>query len=282
MKKFFRRIPWVDILIAVLVSALAIGGIVMITKAAKEDKKTIFNSVFKRGALDANGLYVESDTSIYTKDLIECQGLEITPDFETTGTYQVFYYDTNKSMIGSTPVMDAHSMVAYNKGTDFPYAMYCRIVITPEVPVDDDGYVDEDYKIKFYEVASIANKYTIKVNKEQKNIGVVNYFDVGEKHSNKIFSLDDNNLVTLQEVEGYNLCEISLDELSLSGGAFAMSFGSAPGELPTVFIDENGYAVGRDNFNAEDLQYSFAVPEGATAFMVVYMPDNIPVINFSN
>ena len=139
MRKFIRRIPWRDILIFVLVGTFVIGGLVGITSAIKNDKTEISNIEFKRGALDANGLYVESKTSIYTKDLIECVGLEIEPDFEVSGNYQVFYYDTNKQFLGASPLMDAQTGGVYVKGNEYPLAVYCRIVISPEAPEDEDG-----------------------------------------------------------------------------------------------------------------------------------------------
>lgn len=167
MKRFFRNIPWRNVLIITLVAVLGIGAVAGISAIAKEEKKTISSTVFSRGAIDQNGFYVESDNSIYTKDLIECQGLEIEPDFEASGHYQVFYYNSNKSFIGATQFLDCQSNGVYVKGENFAFAKYCRIVITPATPKDDYGNTVEDYKIKFYEVAGIANKFTITVNKDQ-------------------------------------------------------------------------------------------------------------------
>lgn len=279
MIKFLKRIPWKDVLVTILVVALGVGAVVGVGAAITNKQKTVSPLVFERGALDENGLHVESKTSIYTKDLIECQGLEITPDFEASGTYQVFYYDTNKIFIGATSVMDAHSVATYKKGADFPYAAYARIVITPEVPVDDDGYVDEDYKVKFYEVTSIASKYTIKVNKEQKKIGVMDYFAEGKIFQNRIFSLEADRTVKYEETEGYNICEIRLENKNVVGRYMDITFENAPGNLSTVFIDSNGVAIERFDLNTEDINYKFVVPEGTAAFIIIYKTENIPVIN---
>ena len=46
-------------------------------------------------------------------------------------------------------------------------AKYARIVITPDTPVDEDGKVEEDFKIHWYNKLTYANDYTITVDKKQ-------------------------------------------------------------------------------------------------------------------
>ena len=168
MKRFFRNLNWKNILIISLALILGVGAIAGVSSIVKNEKTTLSSLEFKRGALNEQGFYVESDTSIYTKDLIECQGLEIEPDFETIGTYQVYYYDSNKQFIGMTDKINSQTDGVYVKGDNYRFAKYCRIVIIPDPAKDEDGNVVEDYAIKFYEVAGIANNYKISVNKEQK------------------------------------------------------------------------------------------------------------------
>lgn len=170
--KFIRNIPWKDVLVIVLVATIGIGAIVGIGAALTTKTKTVSSLKFERGAIDSTGAFIESDTSIYTADFIECQGLRIEPDFDATGTYQVFYYDANKKFAGATELMNISEKPVYEKGNTFAFATYCKIVLTPETPKDDDGYLVEDYKIKFYEVTGIANKFTITVNKEQKAFSI--------------------------------------------------------------------------------------------------------------
>ena len=214
MKRFFRNIPWRNILIIGLVAVLGIGAVVGITSIVKEDMKEISATAFKRGAIDQNGFYVESENSIYTKDLIECQGLEIAPDFEAGGHYQVFYYAPDKSFIGSTILLNCQSDGVYVKGESFPLAKYCRIMITPESPKDDYGNTIEDYKIKFYEVAGIANKFTISVNKSQSaNNGYSDYEIIGK---NVAFYHAGLNQVGMeytgpQPYDGYDLIHINVE-----------------------------------------------------------------------
>ena len=214
MKRFFRNIPWKNVLIIALVAVLGVGAVAGVAAIAKNDSKTISSTVFKRGAIDQNGFYVESENSLYTKDLIECQGLEIAPDFEATGTYQVFFYDAKKAFIGSTQVFDCSIDGVYIRGEEFAFAKYCRIMITPETPKDDYGNTIEDYKIKFYEVAGIANKFTISVNKSQgANNGYSDYEIIGK---NVAFHHAGLNQVGMeytgpQPYDGYDLIHIDVE-----------------------------------------------------------------------
>ena len=276
MKNFFRKIPWVNILIVVLVSALLIGGIVGITAAVKNNKTTISNSAFKRGALDSKGLYVETKTSIYTKDLIECYGLEVEPDFEVSGNYQVFYYDTNKLFLGSTPLMNSQTDGVYTKGEDFPYAKYCRIVISPEAPKDDIGNVETDWKIRFYQVADYANDYKITVQKKQPNIGAENLLVVDESKAGKICTFDtetrmflekdssSNNTYSLINVEGMRSLKIIYEEESLN--------------YSYCFYDKNNKCIFYSEFVLGENVIVLEIPDGAVKFGIIYSPERIPAV----
>lgn len=154
LKKSWKSI--VSMTLAGLAIFGAIFGLVALSKKVSADTKEI-HPTFNVGAIDSQGNYMDSETSIYTKNLFECQGLTIEPDFEATGTFSVYYYAEDKTFIGATGNMNASDGV-YVKGNDFVIAQYARIVIAP---ADDD-------QIRFYEVAGYADDYTITVNKKQK------------------------------------------------------------------------------------------------------------------
>lgn len=276
MIKFLKRIPWKDVLVTVLVVALGVGAVVGVGAAITNKQKTVSPFVFERGAIDEHGQHIKSTQSIYTKDYIECQGLEITPDFEASGTYQVFYYDTNKIFLGATSVMDAHSTVTYKKGTDFPYAAYARIVITPETPVDDDGYVDEDYKIRFYEVTSIANAFTIKINKNQKNIDEENLFASSETLHVKrhIVTYDGDKLYKEVDDDHYSYCTVFVTDIN----SLDFHYENAPMDLTYFFFDSHSYCVGEGSFNFTDTDYEVVVPEDAYMICIIYEESNPPEI----
>ena len=205
MRRFFRNIPWKNILIISLALVLGAGAIAGITSIVKEEKTTINATAFKRGALNDLGFYIESDQSIYTKDLIECQGLEIEPDFEVIGNYRVYYYDANKNYLGATKLFSAQEDGVYVKGEEFPYAKYCRIVITPTPEKDEDGHVEEDFKINFYEVAGYANKYKIRANKDQTKVTISqNLFIASEEYKGFLF---DAETLGIADHDEYSMSE---------------------------------------------------------------------------
>ena len=166
MARYRKKIKWKSLLSAALAVLLFAGAIIGIATIGNKETKSISALSFKVGAIDENGVFVKSDTSVYTKDMFECQGLKIEPDFETTGTYQVFYYGEDKAFLGATEIIEA-SAGTYDKGEEFPEAKYARVMITPEIPTDDDGVAVEDFKILAREVIGYANDYTITVNKDQ-------------------------------------------------------------------------------------------------------------------
>lgn len=268
MRRFFRNIPWRNVLIITLTVVLGIGAIAGIASIANKDTKTISATYFKRGAINEKGFYIESDTSIYTKDLIECQGLEIVPDFESTGTYQVFYYDANKEFVGSTKKMDCQIDVVYSKGNNFTFAKYCRVVITPENPKDDYGNVVEDYKIKFYEVAGIANKFTVSVNKEQ-NFGWKDVYVADESKLGKYYT---SSLTQFAEMGSYLPSEI----IDLNGYkeivVVVKNMDQKDAMAQLCLANSDGTIVNTINFDKDVLEehsgtfsYSLIIPEGISS-----------------
>ncbi len=270
MKRFFRNIPWKNVLIITLVVVLGVGAIAGISAIAKEEKKTISSIAFKRGALNNLGFYIESDQSIYTKDLIECQGLEIEPDFETIGTYQVYYYDANKQFIDKTDKINSQTDGVYVKGDNHRFAKYCRIVITPEAPKDEDGHVIEDYAIKFYEVAGIAGKYKISVNKEQNFTSQevsVEVDKAGCYYSNnkETFVIQDNVSVTaIQKVSNYDFLRVwvPVNEASVTT---IIQFFDAKGNNMNYEWTYNDDTYKEGDFWIRDIE----IPEGAEEFCIV-------------
>lgn len=145
---------WLTVGLGVLIFAGSVIGISSLVKKANEDTKTI-SLTYSVGGLDANGKYEETEDSIYTKDAFECQGLKITPDFDSQVSYEVFFYDLNGQFLESSGVLTDF----YDK-TPF-VAKYARIELLPEA----------DNKVSWYEVSKYANDIKVEVSKNQ-NIDV--------------------------------------------------------------------------------------------------------------
>ena len=152
MGRKIKRFLGIIIAIALIVGVIAlVGSIFNPTKT-----KTVFSSTFKVGGLnEKTGEYVQTDDSLYS-DWIQCKGLVIQPDFETQVEYQVFYYNYDKKFIDATEKL---KLETYEKGIDYEYAKYCRIVIYP----NRGGESLDDFKIYFWQVLGYADDITITV-----------------------------------------------------------------------------------------------------------------------
>ena len=266
MSRFrFNKIKWDKIISAVVVVVLLVGCVAGLATIFNTKTTDVSDFNFKKGALDSAGFYIESDTSIYTKDLIECQGLVIEPDFEATGEYQVFYYDTNKNFVGSTEVLDAHLDGIYEKGDTFSFAKYCRIVISPATPTDEDGYPVDDWKIRFWEVTGYADDYKITVNKKQKEVAEALTYKV--YGTNVAFHNADLNKVGMtfsgpQAYEGYDMLELDVKGLT----EIAMTQ-TEPESLAYKFVDADNTVVFDGAYTA-DSSVTISVPANAVTLYI--------------
>lgn len=174
-----RKTKIICIVLAVLVFAGTFGAVALIA----DNDKTVSTSKFSVGALDDNGQYVESDVSVYTKDAIECQGLKVSPAFDATGTYRIFFYNEDDIFLEST-VASAESF-----DTEIPdIAKYCRIMITPE-PEEAD-YDEDEWKIRFWQASSYANDFKITVDRHQE-FAPTDYYATA-----KLYAADEETAVT--------------------------------------------------------------------------------------
>jgi len=156
MSKLKNKKLWKNIGIGVLTGALCIGAVAGIGALANksDDPTKTLNPSWAIGGLTAQGQYLETKESIYTKNAFECQGLDIEIDFDNNISYQVFFYDFENDFLSSTGKLTAN----YNEETTPVLASYARIVVTPK----------DDQKISWYEKGGYADQLTITVNKEQK------------------------------------------------------------------------------------------------------------------
>lgn len=269
MKRNFKRIKWREVFSAVLVCTLLIGSVAGLGMIFNKDTKSISALSFSVGGMDDSGNYTDVKTSIYTKDMFECQGLTIEPDFEASGSYQVFYYSENKNFIGSTDKMTVEDG-AYTKGDDFALAKYARIVITPDVPEDE-----KDFKIRFYEVATYASAYTITVDNKQ-NFKAPNLFVYDETKVGKIGKPDPTTkkLIEAESAQGNNYVLISVVGIDSLDFVF-----EGPAENYTYgFYDANDTEISSKEFTKGLYEETIEIPDNAVTMCVIYHPSNAPAI----
>lgn len=148
-------------LIVVLVVAVlggGVAGIISLVDSDKFDTKNISDLSFGVGGLDSAGKYMSTDQSIYTKDAFECQGLNVSLEFDSEISYQIYFYDQNNDFVHTTGKLEG----AFVADSIPFFAKYARIVITP----------DDDEKVTSLEVLKYAKQLNAKVNREQ---GFKNY-----------------------------------------------------------------------------------------------------------
>ena len=151
----------VSLALAGVIAISAIGvGVAKLVEYTKEDLKTITPS-FSVGNLGTDGKYVNDESTLYTKEAFQCDGLQIKLDFDNEIEYQIYFYDDLDNFVESTEVLSA----AYSETVHDGYA---RIVIMPTN--------DEDGKIGLTERLTYPDQMTIKVAKEQ-NVEYYNVFN---------------------------------------------------------------------------------------------------------
>lgn len=159
------------ILSVILAIGIGLGSVIGITalvsKIAEDDLKTV-RPIFKVGSLDdSTGEYVKGTSTVYSAEF-ECQGLLITPKFESKVSYKVFYYDTNKDFLGKTELLsDVYMGVPNDENLNLGSksvedVKYARILIYPE----------DDAKIYWYEVIKYSTALKIEVYKDQETTPV--------------------------------------------------------------------------------------------------------------
>lgn len=148
----------VSLALAGVIAISAIGvGVAKLVEYTKEDLKTITPS-FSVGNLGSDGKYVNDESTLYTKEAFQCDGLQIKLDFDNEIEYQIYFYDDLDNFVESTEVLSS----AYSETVHDGYA---RIVIMPTN--------DEDGKIGLTERLTYPDQMTVKVAKEQ-NVEYVN------------------------------------------------------------------------------------------------------------
>lgn len=188
----------------------AVGfGIAKLVEFVKDDLKTITPS-FDVGNLGTDGKYVNDESTLYTKEAFECDGLQIKLDFDNEINYQIYFYDDLDNFIESTEVLSA----AYSETVHDGYA---RIVI---MPTDD-----EDEKISLTERVTYPGQMTIKVAKEQ-NVEYINVFNKRLRIVDNIYNArfnygfigkDENGSFVFQDATDYALT--TYDFIKVDGGS---------------------------------------------------------------
>ena len=229
MKKIKKNWKKILCIALICISVFAIfGGTAFLVK----DVNTISATEFSRGALDENGKYLASDTSIYTKYAFGCKGLRIEPEFEADLTYDVYYYDATGKLV------EAKKALTEIYDEDYPLAMTCRVVIHPAIPEDVDA---DEYKIGFFDVYKVANELKITVSKNQDYLysNAVNVYDASQVQEGYSFSSTEKGAkVNLVASEGLMVSnKVAVDTENTKYDIFVKNTGADDAKAVVLVLD---------------------------------------------
>lgn len=108
------------------------------------------------GMLGANGKYVESEKTLYTKESFECEaGLNLMLDFDSSIRYQVFFYDKLDKFVSCSETYDASTELNTPEG-----AARARILI---IPIWGSDVKNEDRVINLLNKNSFAKQLSVEI-----------------------------------------------------------------------------------------------------------------------
>ena len=185
----------VSAILAVILLVLALTFVLSLVIRGN-DTQTVSPSVYRVGALDAKGEFVEDPQAIYTYEPIGCLGLNIVPDFEFRGTYEIYFYDMEQNFIER--FIDLKG--SYTE--QHPFARYARIVVRPETPIDENP---KEFKIDWYEASSFGGMLTVTIDKKQNyQYETVNLYDDSKSLYGKCFRTNNLEVSYLDLIDNSN------------------------------------------------------------------------------
>ena len=240
----------------ILLSVLGVGAIVGVasginTLVEKNDTelKTIHPTFSIGGLNEADGKYEKSDSTLYTKDAFECQGLEIKLDFDNYIKYQVFFYEEDGDFMEATSVFEGNAEI--NVPT---FASHARIELTPNWAEMGEDYVNEkDQIVKWYEAPKYASQIEVKVNKEQNGPYTIlsrnnlfEYQGIGDMSGTTFTPNEESNYAVSKQIDvtAYDYVLIEVPTELMGGTFFAYGLGGSNGTLGYEKTDDTYHEVG--------------------------------------
>ena len=82
--KYRRKKTFSKIMSTILICFVAFGAVMAVTHLVNkpDDGRKIIRPVFAVGGLDDEGVYMDTDKTIYSKNAFECDELQVKLDFE--------------------------------------------------------------------------------------------------------------------------------------------------------------------------------------------------------
>jgi len=229
------------------------------------NKTKSISPTFTAGSLDLAGQYVENNETLYTKELVDCLGLSITPDFENDSDYQIFWYNHDGIFLGSEERTDE----AFT-GKVPSIARYCRIVLYPDLTeAKKELKKGEEFKFTVWNTKNYTDDINVKIYRNQ-DFKPEDFFTTAQLESTS----DISKITTIASNYSY-IRNATLHGFSDAEHNTLVNFMTA---LKTVSIEgyeadeNNGYAVIKLHAaNVEKYEFIFGdMPEGAKYYVFYY------------
>ena len=244
MKRINFKRDWKKLLGVVLIVAAVVGIAGALISNDRKDMVSISSSEFEVGSINAlTGEHEEDVQSLYTSKAFNCQGLRIAPEFEFTGTYDVFYYDYNEHFIEAKLGLKG----VYDE--DYPVAKLARVVLHPSIPADE---TESSFEISWWEESSFASLVDVSVSKNQNWI----YQTVNLYNKDNVQKCKD--LSTFEVGEAYTV----IDSAEISG---------SNNRVPIHLTD----AINIGEYTKFDLYYRYDVQYSGNSIGIVATNNNI-------
>ncbi len=262
------------ILGVVLIIGAVLGISALINSAVNktDDGLVEISPKFEVGGLTATGKYQETNLSIYNKESFNCNGLQVSLDFESNVQYQAYFYDENDNFVSASDVyVEGQTLNVPLQG------LKARIVITP---IWDDDVEEDDKEIGFFSVNKYAKQLTIKVDEKQfKNFGEKEKSIVGVylNPTNNLFSADGvGKLGVSGSFEEDSTSPWTYDTIDTSGYLYLII------KVPTETYDG---IVLRNDSQQPALNLFKYVPTASTVYTsasteIIYQDSNVTYLKF--
>ena len=141
-------------IVLALLAVVACASLVSKLAADDDGYKTV-RPTYSVGAIsNSTGDFTEDECAIYTKEIIECTGIQLYADFDSNIKYTVHLYDEDGKWIRSVENEGLNLTLEGLDAEETP-VHGVRIVIYPQA--------DENEKVSFLEKGTYANQLTVKV-----------------------------------------------------------------------------------------------------------------------
>ena len=159
-KRYGKKKVWKTvgtIALAAVVCVGAVAGIGALVNRNDDGFEKVHVS-YEIGGLDASGKYEETKATLYTKEGFDVTDMETVfadIDFNSTISYQLFYYGENDTFIESTSVLTDDYKDDVPEG-----ALTCRVEITPIWKEDTKA---DDQKVTWLNKGGFADQLKLSV-----------------------------------------------------------------------------------------------------------------------